>query len=197
MVSLLRERRIIPDLSYVDSLMKGLRMSRSLINTDVEGADLTKGDNASIKRRFENLGRKDVVNYGREHGVSENAYFITAFNYMVSLFSGEDDVFCTSIHSGRTDSRYSRIACALFLTYFSRYTVKPHETMEELIRKTGKQILQTMKTKIPMSRASEMFFQFQGDILDVEMPGEGTERVHVQLDSLPFHLMVMYDDRGY
>ena len=187
----------LADLSYVDSLMKGLRMSRSLINTDVEGADLTKGDNASIKRRFENLGRKDVVNYGREHGVSENAYFITAFNYMVSLFSGEDDVFCTSIHSGRTDSRYSRIACALFLTYFSRYTVKPHETMEELIRKTGKQILQTMKTKIPMSRASEMFFQFQGDILDVEMPGEGTERVHVQLDSLPFHLMVMYDDRGY
>ena len=185
------------DLSYVDGLMKGIKMSRSILNTNPPDADLTKGDNASIKRRFESLGRKDVINYGREHGVSENAYFVAAFNYCVSLFSGEDDVFCTSIHSGRTDSRYSRIACALFLTYFSRYTVTPHETMEELIRKTGKQILQTMKTKTPMSRASEMFFQFQGDILDVKMPGEDTERVHVQLDSLPFHLMVMYDDRGY
>ncbi len=185
------------DVAYVDSLMKGLRMNRSILNTEAPGADLTKGDNAVIKRRLESLGRKDVINYGREHGVSENAYFITAFNYMVSLFSGENDVFSTSIHSGRTDSRYSRIACALFLTYFSRYTVTPHETMEQLIRKTGKQILQTMKTKTPMSRASEMFFQFQGDILDVQMPGEGTERVHVQLDSLPFHLMVMYDDRGY
>ena len=43
-----------------------------------------------------------------------------------------------------------------------------------------------------------MFFQYQGDILNIdEIGGFPAERMHIQLDSLPFHLQVMSDKAGY
>ena len=55
-----------------------------------------------------------------------------------------------------------------------------------------------MKCVTSVPREGEMFFQFQGDILEVDkIGGDETERIHVQLDSLPFHLQIMYDDDGY
>ncbi len=189
----IRER----DVAYVDRLLEGVRMNRSILNRAGE-EDLTNGVYGSIRKRFESVARKSVLYYGREHGVSENAYFITAFNYCISLFSDEEDVFCSSIHSGRINSLWDRLACSIFKTYYCRYTRTPHEKVDELLKKTGSQILQSMKSVTSCPREGEMFFQFQGDILEVDqVGGDSTERIHVQLDSLPFHLQVMYDDRGY
>ena len=43
-----------------------------------------------------------------------------------------------------------------------------------------------------------MFIQFQGDLLDTPQIGNlPTERVKIQLDSLPFHLQIMYNKKGY
>ena len=124
--------------------------------------------------------------------------FIAAFNYCVSLFSDEKDVFCTSIHSGRTDSRWNRLAGCLFETYFCRYTNVAHEKTDSLIKKTGNQIIETMKNLVSCSREGEMFIQFQGDLLNTPQIGNlPTERVKIQLDSLPFHLQIMYNKKGY
>lgn len=42
------------------------------------------------------------------------------------------------------------------------------------------------------------FYSFREIFLETpQIGGENTERMHVQLDSLPFHLQVMYDDKGY
>ena len=42
-----------------------------------------------------------------------------------------------------------------------------------------------------------MFFQYQGDILNIDtIGGYPTERQHIQLDALPFHLQVFTDERG-
>ncbi len=54
--------------------------------------------------------------------------FLTAYNYCISIFANEKDVVSTSIHSGRTDSRWTRLAGCLFTTYLFRYTNVPHET---------------------------------------------------------------------
>ena len=185
------------DVAATAELMKDVRMSRSILARGGE-QDLSEGVYGSIRRRLSRVPRKKVLYFGKEHGVSENVYFITAFNYCIHLFSDEEDVFCSSIHSGRTDSRWNRLAGSIFRTYYSRFNRIPHETVDELLKRTGKQILSTMKSVTSCPREGEMFFQFQGDILEVDqIGGKDTERIHVQLDSLPFHLQVMNDDKGY
>lgn len=185
------------DITYVAELMKDIRLRSSILNKSV-AEDLTEGRYGSIRKRFSLLPRKQVLYYGKKHGVSENVMFLAAFNYCISLFSHEDEVFSNSIHSGRTDSRWNRLAGPLFETYYCRGSKVPHEKVEELLKKTAAQIMNTMKCVVSCPRQGEMFFQFQGDILETpQIGGDKTKRVHVQLDSLPFHLQVMFDDKGY
>lgn len=185
------------NLEYIGELMDGIKLNRSILNKK-EKADCSVGKNAVIRKRFDRLVRKKILYFCKENGVSENVMFLTAFNYCISLFGDEEDVFLNSIHSGRTDSRWARMAGVLFTTYFCRYTREPHERVVELLKKTGQQIMTTMKCFVSTQRQSEMFIQFQGDILNIPEIGEGkAKRIHQQLDSLPFHLQVMSDDEGY
>jgi hypothetical protein len=59
--------------------------------------------------------------------------------------------------------------------------------------------MSTMKNYSPVSRMGDMFLQYQGDILNVPTPGDQPgERLHcLQLDSLPFHMQIMYDEDGF
>lgn len=185
------------DIKYVNELLKNVKLSRSILNKS-EILDLSEGKYASIRKRFTKLARRHVLYYGKQHGVSENAMFLAAFNYCIRLFSDEDIVFSNSIHSGRTDSRWNRLAGALFETYYCTNEAVAHEKVEALLKKTGSQIMNTMQCLVNCPREGEMFFQFQGDILEVpQIGGAETKRIHVQLDSLPFHLQVMFDEKGY
>ncbi len=182
---------------YFCNLMEGVRIRKSILNLkDFYG--LAKGENAALKDRFRKLNRKKLTAFCRKHGVSENVMFLTAYNYCIAIFSNEKDAVSSSIHSGRTDSRWARLAGPLFLTYFFRYTQVPHETVPQLLQRSGRQIMDTMRCYISNLHADEMFFQYQGDILNMDqIGGEPAERMPMQLDSLPFHLQVMSDDNGY
>ncbi len=181
---------------YYDNLFKGLRLERSILNKK-EKEDLSVPINGVVRRRF-NLVKKEILYFCNRMGVSENVLFLTAFNYTVGLFSDEKDLFSCSIHSGRTDGRWRRLAGCLFLTYFTRYNVVPHETTVDLLKRSGRQIMDTMKNMGPMSREGEMFFQYQADIIRIPTVGDApAEQVHLQLDSLPFHMQVMTDEQGY
>lgn len=58
--------------------------------------------------------------------------------------------------------------------------------------------MDTMRCYISNLHADEMFFQYQGDILNIDtIGGYPAERQHIQLDALPFHLQVFTDERGY
>ena len=160
--------------------------------------DLEHGINQAIRKRFDSLSRKKVTAYCKKYGVSENVLFLTAFNYCVSVFADDDDIMTTSIHSGRTDGRWNRIVGSLFTTYYYRYTRKAHETVPELLKKSGQQILKTMDCRLSNLHADEMFIQYQGDIMNVdEIGGAPATREHLSLDSLPFHLQIMSDKKGY
>ena len=186
------------DCAAVGELMKDYRMTRSIL-TRHDRQDCSKGIYASIHRRFDRVVRKQLLYYCRKNNVSENAFFLSAFNYAISLFSDKQDVFVNSIHSGRTDGRWARMAGCLFKTYLCRYNRVPHEKVDELITRTGTQIMNTMKNYTPVSRMGDMFLQYQGDILTVPTPGDKPgERLHcIQLDSLPFHMQIMYDEEGF
>ncbi len=185
------------DCEYIDKLLDGISLNRSILNKREKG-DYSDGTNAVIRQRFEKLNRNKILYFCKENGVSENVMFLTAFNYCIGLFSDEADVFSNSIHSGRTDSRWCRLAGPLFLTYYCRYTQTPHLRTIDLLKGAGRQIMETMKCAISAPREGEMFFQYQGDIINInEIGGAKAERVRLQLDSLPFHMQVMYDDDGY
>ncbi len=184
------------DVKYFQKLMKDFRIRKSILNRR-DFSFLDHGVNASIRERFERLDRREITAFCREKGVSENVIFLTAFNYCISIFSGEKDTISTSIHSGRTDGRWNRLAGPLFLTYLFRYTNIPHETVPQLLTRMAREIMETMRCHTSTIHGDEMFFQYQGDILNIpEIGGLPAKRIPVQLDSLPFHLMVMTENDG-
>ena len=185
------------DILYFQKLMKGFRIHRSILNRR-DFSYLDHGVDASLKGRFDRLNRKEITAFCKEHGVTENVLFLTAYNYCIGIFSGEKDTISSSIHSGRTDGRWTRLAGPLFLTYLFRYTNIPHETVPALLQRMGRQIMETMRSSTSTVHGDEMFFQYQGDLLNIDqIGGLPAERQKVQLDSLPFHLMIYTDDRGY
>ena len=185
------------DVQYFQRLMKDFRIRKSILNRR-DFHDLDHGEDAAIRQRFTRLNRKTITAFCRQHGVSENVMFLTAYNYCIGIFSAEKDTLSTSIHSGRTDGRWTRLAGPLFLTYLFRLVQEPHETVPHLLKKAGTQIMETMRCHTSTIHGDEMFFQYQGDILNIdEIGGAPAVREKVQLDSLPFHLQVMSDDAGY
>ena len=182
---------------YYNGLLDGYKMSRSLLNKKgLDGLDLKDQD--VIRRRFTRLTKLKIEYFCRKQGVSENVLFLTAFNYCVSLFSDEKDVMTCSIHSGRTDGRWRRLAGPLFLTYLCRQQTLPHETSLALLKRIGRQVMDTMHCQISVPREGEMFFQYQGDIIEIDrIGGLPAKRLHPRLDSLPFHMQVMSDNNGF
>lgn len=185
------------NIRYFTEQMKDLKIRRSIL-TKKEHRGLDFGINAALWNRFEKINRKKLTAFCHENGVSENVVFLTAYNYCISLFSNEKDTVSTSIHSGRTDSRWNRLAGPLFRTYYFRYTENKEETVAEMLKRSGRQIMETMRCYMSNLHADEMFFQYQGDILNINtIGGYPAERQRIQLDSLPFHLQVFSDDKGY
>lgn len=185
------------NIRYFTEQMKDLKIRRSIL-TKKEHRELDFGINAALRNRFEKINRKKLTAFCHENGVSENVVFLTAYNYCISLFSNEKDTVSTSIHSGRTDSRWNRLAGPLFRTYYFRYTENKEETVAEMLKRSGRQIMETMRCYMSNLHADEMFFQYQGDILNINtIGGYPAERQRIQLDSLPFHLQVFSDDKGY
>ena len=120
------------DLARVDEQLKGSKIDRSLLCK--KGREIPKaGQYNKIRKRFDKIVKKKLLYFCKKNGVTENVMFLTAFNYCISVFSDQKDIFSNSIHSGRTDSRWTRIVGPLFLTYYCRYTQTAHERVTELL----------------------------------------------------------------
>lgn len=185
------------DIEYYYDLIGDFEITRSILNRK-EKLDLTNGNNLNIKKRFSMLNKKNVQAFCKKNGISENALFLSAYCYCVGIFQNQDDVICSSIHSGRTDSRWERIVGSLFITHNFRFNYVPREKVKDMLKRSGRQLMETMGHYASCSHPDEMFFQYQGDILEVNSIGNlPAQRQSVTLDSLPFHLQVLTDERGY
>ena len=183
--------------AYFRCLMKDFRVRKSILARK-DCYSLEHGVDADLKGHFTSLNRRNVSAFCKKLGVSENVFFLTAYNLSIGLFSNEKDTVSSSIHSGRTDSRWNRLAGPLFLTYFFRNKEGVDQTVPELLKANATQIMDTMRCYISNLHADEMFFQYQGDILNIDtVGGYPAERQRMQLDSLPFHLQVFTDAKGY
>lgn len=185
------------DINYFSKQTENLKIRKSILNRK-DYHDLDKGITGVIRDELTGISKKAVQAFCQKNNVSENVLFLTAFTYCISIFANDDDVICTSTHSGRTDSRWYRLIGPLYMTYYYRFTRKPHETVPELLHKSANQILRTMDHPLTNIRADEMFFQYQGDILNInEIGGAPAELQNVELDAMPFHMQVMSAKKGY
>ena len=182
---------------YCKELAEGYKYSRSVL-TRVDQYGLERGHNAVIRQPFRSINRDNVLGFCKKTGASENVFFLTAFQYCLKIFSGQSDVMATSIHSGRVDSRWNRICGPIFKNYLYRYNVIPHETVPELLKRMSTQIIDTMKSLADCMHYGEFFIQYQGDLLQVDTIADAPAEIqHLQLDSLPFHLMIHQIGQGY
>ena len=185
------------DVAFYQDFLKGYRVDRNVL-AKKDSYDLNTAHNAVLSGKFKSLDLKTVQGYCSEYGVSENAVFLSAFSYLVGLWGMGDDVVISSIHSGRTDGRWMRLAGCLFVTYLFRYRRVPHETVKDMVKRNADQILHTMECHMATQHNDEMFIQYQGDILTIpQIGGEPAQSLHLQLDSLPFHLMIHQRNGGY
>lgn len=184
-------------IAYFQKQTENLKIKRSIL-AKKGSENLEKGITGAIQNNLTGLSRKKVQSFCKKHNVSENVFFLTAFNYCVSVFANEDDVVVSSTHSGRTDSRWHRVVGPLYMTYYHRYTRVPHETVPELLQKSANQILKTMDKPVSNIRADEMFFQYQGEIMNINKIGDApAEIIRLNLDATPFHLQIMANKKGY
>lgn len=183
--------------AYFRQLMDGLKIDRSILNRKLSG-NLTAGKNAALHGAFTHLDMDKIETFCRKNGVSKNILFLTAFNYCVSIFADKDDVISTSIHNGRTDSRWGSVAGALFATYNFRCRVNQYQTVSQMLDASAKQVMETMCCHVNNLHADEMFIQYQGDLFsDLDIGGKPAVYVPLQLDSLPFHLMIHESKNGF
>ena len=178
------------NMQYFQKLLENVRIDRTILNRPGK-QDLSKGQNATLRRTFAKINKEKMQRICHKYGVSDNIVFLTAFNQCISIFSDRDDTVCTSIHNGRTDSRWARIAGCLFVTYAYRHIFNKQETLADMFQTSARQVMETMCSHVHALHADEMFIQYQGDLFaHGELGGAPVEMVHMQLDSLPFHLMI-------
>ena len=187
----------IPNIVYYCKLMGDKRIKRSILN--LSGTqDLSSHINAALHGCFRRVDEARVKEFCQANNISENVFFLTAFNYLISIYSDNSDTICSSIHNGRTDSRWGRIAGCLFATYGFRRKFMDSETVVDAVRNSARQILETMRCYLKNPHPDEMFFQYQGTLLNHNsLGGVPAECIPLQLDSLPFHMMVMNTRDGY
>ena len=187
----------IPNIVYYCKLMGDKRITRSILNRPGK-LDLSTHVNAALHGRFRNVDEESVLAFCRANNISENVFFLTAFNYLVSIYSDSSDTISSSVHNGRIDSRWGRIAGCLFSNYGFRRKFEETESMVDAVRTSGRQILETMRCYLKNPHPDEMFFQYQGKLLEHDcLGGAPAQSIPLQLDSLPFHLMVMNSKGGY
>ncbi len=185
------------DIAFFKELLSGGSVKRSIL-AKKDSYDLGTAHNAVLKGIFTDINRKNLQGFCAEQGISENVAFLTAFSYTVALFGASDDTVITSIHNGRTDGRWVRLTGSFFATYVFRYKRIKHETVDRLLKRNADQILHTMETHMSSQHADEMFIQYQGELLNIpQIGGESAESIKIQLDSLPFHLMIYAGTDNY
>ena len=185
------------DLAYFAGQMEGYRITKNLF-TRTDFPHPEKGDFGVLRGAFPRLSRAAVKEFCRSCGISDNILFHAAFDYTVAMLRNEKDAACCTIHSGRTDGRWARLAGPLFMSCYFRFRQEPGETVREALRRLAAQNRETMKCFVSNLKCDEMFFQYQGDFLRMNRYEKiWAESLPLQLESQPFHLQILAGENGF
>ena len=114
--------------AYFADLMKGFRDQKEYPCKMCSSHDLEQGEDGVLKEHFKGINRGRLLSFCRRNGISRKTRFSNCIQLLHwSVQQWGKDTVGTSIHSGRTDSRWNRLAGPLFLTYYFRCTQKTDE----------------------------------------------------------------------
>ncbi|MBQ0107120.1 MAG: AMP-binding protein, partial [Methanocorpusculum sp.] len=102
---------------YYDKLFEEAEISS--LPVDYENPGTNKGTITTVYQSALRVG--DVQAFCRQHDVTENVFFNTVFGYLLSIYSGQDKVYYSSVYHGRTragfEATVSLLATALPVCY--------------------------------------------------------------------------------
>lgn len=158
-----------------DALIKAKTYYSGLLN-DVEIDYLPSKDSKKIKP-----GRKDLVMqsengvdceaFCKQINVTMNAFFLSAFGFLISKYNGREDALFTTIYNGRNDSRMSGTVDMLVKTYPIYIQYAGETSISDFCQSVRDQILTSMSYDIysfadicaDYGIRADYLFAYQGD----------------------------------
>ena len=184
--------------SYYDNLLKGCETNYLPAFAKEEKES---GRGISI---YKDKVSKECIAFCEEHQITMNAFFMTAFGFLISKYKYMEDAVFTTIYHGRNDSRMKRTLDMLVKTLPMYLKFDGEDTILEVCKKTGEQYGNHMEQQ-PYSFAqlsrdygirSDLMFCYQGEeMVREQFAGVKMETVNLPLDTakMPISLNVCYE----
>lgn len=137
--------------------------------------ELTEAGLGSVRLDL-SLSSEELAKACKKYGVSESAFFNSAFGYALCRLSGKDDTVYTTVYNGRSDSRKENSVSMYVKTLPVRCIFGKDMRVSECIQSIGKQILDSMSNDIysfadisdTFGIRSDVMFVYQGEDFDPE-----------------------------
>ncbi|MEE1181788.1 MAG: amino acid adenylation domain-containing protein, partial [Treponema sp.] len=124
--------------------------------------------------------------------VSMNAFYLSAFGYLLAKYLYREDSVFTTIYNGRSDSRMANTVDMLVKTLPVYVNIEKNDDVAELCRITQSQFMDSMANDLySFAEISQKFgikadiqFIFQGDLFNFDsLCGKPAERIPLQLNA--------------
>lgn len=166
---------------WYDNLLAGVDRDM-LPDGDQEGREAA----AARLTRDTELDGAEVTAFCSARGFTENAFFNAVFAFVLSRFSGKDDVVYTTIYNGRGDSRLARAVTMLVKTFPVAIPAAPDREIAPFVSALSDQLVGSMSNDIcsfteiagKHGISADVMFIYQGEVSDFDsIGGERAARI--------------------
>jgi len=155
-------------------------------------------DECEIKSSYGNLklesenNFEEIKTFAEKIKVSMNAFYLSAFGYLLSKYLYREDAVFTTIYNGRSDSRLSDTVTMLVKTLPVYVNIEKNDDIAALCRTTQTQFVDSMANDLysfaEISRKfgikADIQFIFQGDSFNFDtICGKKAERIPLELNA--------------
>ena len=182
--------------SYFDQLLDGVESLSYPQSQDVEG---NASDSGTVQTEIDGSA---IRSFCREHGLTENSYFMTVLLQVLHRVTRENSIQILSINNGRTDSRLSN-AVGMFVKTLPVVSVmntekESKETVVELAKEMQNQFRKTQSLDFyPFTKMverhhlrSEIMYAYQGGLFENAAFDQDNTMENLRLDTVKFPLKV-------
>ena len=159
--------------------------------------DLESDDDGVLCTNELSLNAKEVHDFCRKEGITENNLLLSATILALSKFTFTRDLLISTISTGRTNPKYRNTIGMLVKTLPFTCHIKSDKSIKDLFDNINENWLNTLNyefypyTKIAnkYNLAPEFLYVYQGEIIeDLHMNGKTYERERIDYDSLRFKI---------
>lgn len=147
---------------------------------EAEGILYGDKDNFSSSRKSKeytkkfSLNEKDLLDFTKQNGMSENALLINAFSYLLSKYSSSNEAIFSTVTAGRRSEEYKSVIGMTVRTFPFYAKYDEEENITELIKNQNEIYKNSLKhSNVDFSRLvnelnyrSEITFVYQGELWD-------------------------------